>query len=213
MSWPHTNLFRFFHIVKTLSQKEDTGRCIIFVLNLADPGFLSSGLFRLVNKMSNNCFCKFMWLFIGLFIDIVFMIPLLSENEIKYIMYETVCLSVSLLSHFLYLTDANQRIVWILQKWFWLGCFCSSHCATSYSVHCKSIYFTKRSVRTTKHHCVAAGLSLCVQQSLLWVSASAIQPAAYLYDVYDSRQTGLSSIMNTSRLRLHLCVSALTALY
>jgi len=32
----------------------------------------------------------------GLVIDIFFMIPLLSENEIKYIMYETVCLSVCL---------------------------------------------------------------------------------------------------------------------
>jgi hypothetical protein len=93
ISWPRYSLFRFFRIVKTLSQKEDTSRSIIFILNPADLGFLSSYLFRLVNKVSHNCFCKFMWLFMGLVIDIVFVTPLLSENEIKYIMYETVCLT------------------------------------------------------------------------------------------------------------------------
>jgi len=80
-------------IVKTLSEKEDTRRGIIFVLNSVDLGFLSSDLFRLVNKLSNNCFCEFMWLFMGLVIHVVFMIPLLSENEIKYIMHATVCLT------------------------------------------------------------------------------------------------------------------------
>jgi len=34
-----------------------------------------------------------MWLFMGLVIHVVFMIPLLSENEIKYIMHATVCLT------------------------------------------------------------------------------------------------------------------------
>jgi len=80
------NIFVTFVLLRHFPKKEDTGRGIIFVLNSADPGSLSSDLFRLLNKVSNNCFCKFMWLFMGLFIDIVFMIPLLSENEIKYIM-------------------------------------------------------------------------------------------------------------------------------
>lgn len=93
MSWPLYRLFRFLRIVKTLSETEDTRRGIIFVLNSAHPGFLSSDLFRLVSKVSNNCFYKFMWLFMVLVIDVVFMIPLLSENEIKYIMHRTVCLT------------------------------------------------------------------------------------------------------------------------
>jgi hypothetical protein len=93
MSWPRYRLFRFLRIVKTLSEIEDTNRGIIFVLNSADLGFLSSDLFRLVNKVSDNCFCKFMWLFMGLVSDVVFMIRLLSQNEIKYIMYGTVCLA------------------------------------------------------------------------------------------------------------------------
>jgi hypothetical protein len=77
-----------------------------------------------------------MWLFMGLVTDIVFIIALLSENEIKYIMYETVCLTPFSFP----LLDGRRPTNCVdFTEMVLVRMLLFSHCATTYSLHWKSM--------------------------------------------------------------------------
>lgn len=96
MSWPSYNRFLFCRIVKTFSQTETTQVEVLFLsLRRMTPAFCiqiySVSLIKCQIIVSVNL-CGFLWAWL---FDIVFMIPLLSERAIRYIMYETVRLCLT----------------------------------------------------------------------------------------------------------------------